>query len=179
MTTRARASAGNGRGPSSLRAAVYVAPSGRKPYGATDRRRAACPASPCAVVTRRYDATAPEATQSARRCGDRPTVPTILLPSKLTVKGARCARMNSLRSPLTVSLDGKAIGTYQVGRGRLAASAAAEAKRTENCTASRVSGITVLCNFPMSLTVFAHQWCRYDGSCLASSRQDKPSALAS
>ena len=57
----------------------------------------------------------------------RPTVPTILSPRKITVKGAPSGRVcdgAQTAPPLTLIFHGKPIGTYQVGRGRLAAALA-------------------------------------------------------
>jgi hypothetical protein len=52
----------------------------------------------------------------------RPTVPTILLPFKITVKGAPFGASVLRTADLcAVTLPGKPIGTYQVGRGSLVA----------------------------------------------------------
>jgi hypothetical protein len=50
----------------------------------------------------------------------RPTVPKILLPFKITVKGAPSGRVYDgaqTAPPLTLIFHGKPIGTYQVERG--------------------------------------------------------------
>ena len=86
------------------------------------------------VAARRYAVTGTAPSRSVRVT--RPTVPTIVLPRKITVKGARFARVNSLRSPLTVIFPGKTIGTCQVGRG--SGAAPARAKRTVVARATRL-----------------------------------------
>src|SRR5689334_1216076 len=53
----------------------------------------------------------------------RPTVPRILLPFKITVKGALAARRCAHRRPLSSDLARKTHGTYQLGRGGLAGQA--------------------------------------------------------
>ena len=59
-----------------------------------------------------------------------PTVPTILLPFKITVKGAPSGRVcdgAQTAPPLTLIFYGKPIGTYQVGRERALSSLQATA----------------------------------------------------
>jgi hypothetical protein len=53
--------------------------------------------------------------------GNRPTVPTILLPLKITVKGALSRVGASHRRPLSSDLARQTLGTYQVERCRLGA----------------------------------------------------------
>jgi hypothetical protein len=88
------------------------------------RRRApgGCPASRRPVVARRYASLRHRNSRSVRVT--RPTVPTIVSPRNATVRGAPSSRLrlaHKPRSPLTVTFPGKTIGTYQVGRGRVAA----------------------------------------------------------
>jgi len=70
------------------------------------------PRFPEYVVARRYAVSGTALCQSV--WVSRPTVPRIVSPEKITVKGARYARVNSLRSPLTVIFPGKTIGTCQL-----------------------------------------------------------------
>jgi hypothetical protein len=75
------------------------------------------PRFPEYVVTRRYAVSGTALSRSVRVA--RPTVPTILLPLKITVKGAPSGRVcdgAQTAPPLTLIFHGKLIGTYQVGR---------------------------------------------------------------
>jgi hypothetical protein len=117
--TRTRASAGNGRRLSAPGASAVAVPSrggGCRRGGPTPD---GCPRSLRPVVARRHAVFRRRASRSVRVT--RQTVPTILSPRKPTVKGAPTARrLLRNRGPLTVIFHGKPIGTYQVGRGRVA-----------------------------------------------------------
>ena len=83
-----------GRGLSAPRASAKAAPlSGGSPAGAASRRRAAVPATAKPVVARRYAPSGTAVAQSARVRLARPTAPGIVLPVKITVKGASCGRV--------------------------------------------------------------------------------------
>jgi hypothetical protein len=95
MTTRARASAGNGRGSVRAWGVGLARPSlarGRC-RGTRRRRRSAVPATARPVLGRRYAPAGTTVAHSARVRLARPTAPRIVLPVKITVKGAPCGRV--------------------------------------------------------------------------------------
>jgi len=111
MTTRARVPAGNGGGLSAPGGVGKAAPlSGGSPAGAASRRRAAVPATAKPVVARRYAPSGTAVAHSARVRLARPTAPRIVLPVKITVKGAPSGRVAARwrkRHPLSSDLPRK------------------------------------------------------------------------
>src|SRR5690348_12159024 len=110
MTTRARVPAGNGGGLSAPGGVGKAAPLSASPAGAASRRRAAVPATAKPVVARRYAPSGTAVAHSARVRLARPTAPRIVLPVKITVKGAPSGRVAARwrkRHPLSSDLPRK------------------------------------------------------------------------
>ena len=79
--------------------------------GAAGRRRAAVPATARPVVTRRYAA---HDTAPCEAAGGPSSVPGIVSPGKVTVKGAPAARrLLRNRRPLSSDLARQVLGTYR------------------------------------------------------------------
>ena len=94
MTTRARASAGNGRGLSAPGAPAWRALSRAGALPSPRRRRqAAVPATARPMAARRYAPSGTAVAHPARVRLARPTAPGSVWPVKITVKGAPCGRV--------------------------------------------------------------------------------------
>jgi hypothetical protein len=108
MTTRARASAGNGRGPVRAWASADAAPVGRKSSGRGGPTPGSCPRSRRPVVARR-NADFGNALADQRGAGPS-SVPQLCRRAKITVKGAPCGRVYDgaqTAPPLTLIFHGK------------------------------------------------------------------------
>jgi hypothetical protein len=94
MTTRARISAGDGRGPVRARGVGKGrALVGRQPCGRGEPTPGGCPRTARPVAARRYAPSGTAVAHCARVRLARPTAPRIVLPVKITVKGAPSGRV--------------------------------------------------------------------------------------